>query len=109
MYIPMYDDDGNEITDLERRERYMLWEQAERIKAFLGEVLKKVGVESEGVGDFHRVVGCLKQIREENPDDLAPEAKRLLNLAATIDLDIRRHVWYIQRKGYPIDPGDYFS
>lgn len=109
MYFPMFDDDGNEIADLEQRERYMLWEQAERIRAFLGDVVKKVGVESEGVGDFHRVVGCLKQIREDNLDDLAPEAERLLNRAATIDLDVRRHIWYIRKKELPIETADYFT
>ena len=107
--ISMYDNDGNEIHDETRRERYMLWEEAERIKQFLADVLKKVGIESEGVGDFHRVVECLKQIREENPDGLAPDAERLLNRAATIDLDVCRHLWYVKRKGYPIEQKDYFS
>ena len=109
MYVPMFDDDGNEITDLERRERYMLWEQAERIKAFLDDVSKTVGVESEGVGDFRSVVECLKQIREENLDDLAPEAERQLNRAAVIDLDIRRHIWYIRKRELPINTDDYLT
>lgn len=108
MYFPMYDDDGNEIVDLERRERYMLWEQAERIRVFLNDVLTEVGIESEGVGNFHRVVQDLKRLRNED-DELAPEAERLLNRAATIDLDIRRHIWYIRKKELPIEPNDYLS
>ena len=106
--ISVYDDGGTEIQDEVRRERYMLYEESERIKLFLADVSKMVGVESEGIGDFHRVVKCLEQLRIDD-SDLAPDAERLLNRAAAIDLDICRHLWYIQRKGYPIDQKDYFS
>jgi len=108
MYFPMFDDDGNEITDLERRERYMLCEQAERIKAFLDDVTTEVGIESEGVGTFHRVVQDLQRLRNDDAD-LAPEAERLLNRAATIDLDIRRHIWYIRKRELPINTDDYLT
>ena len=108
MYYPMFDDDGNEITDLERRERYMLWEQAERIKAFLNDVLTEVGIEFEGVGDFHRVVQDLQRLRNDDAD-LAPEAERLLTRAAVIDWDIRHHIWYIRKNELSIEPNDYLS
>ena len=108
MYFPMFDDDGHEIQDEARRERYRLSEQAERIKAFLNDVLTEVGIEFEGVGDFHRVVQDLQRLRNDDAD-LAPEAERLLNRAATIDLDIRRHIWFIRRRELPIDTDDYFT
>lgn len=102
--ISVYDDNVNEI----HRERFILYEESERIKLFLADVSRTANIESEGVGNFHRVVKCLEQRRIDNPD-LAPDAERLLNRAATIDMDICHYLWYIQRKGYPIAPNDYFS
>jgi len=108
MYFPMFDDDGHEIQDEARRERYRLSEQAERIKAFLNDVLTEVGIEFEGVGDFHRVVQDLQRLRNDDAD-LAPEAERLLTRAAVIDWDIRHHIWYIRKNELPIDTEDYFT
>lgn len=108
MYFPMFDDEGHEIQDEVRRERYRLSDQAERIKAFLNDVLTEVGIESEGVGNFHRVVQDLQRLRNDD-DELAPEAERLLTRAAVIDWDICHHIWYIRKNELPIEPNDYLS
>ena len=110
MKIDVYDEDGYLIQDEVRREKYLLNEESKRIKAFLRDAGKILEFEADGANALASVVGRLERICREAPDsDLAPDARRLLNQAACIDLDISRHVWYIKKKEYPIDTELYLS
>lgn len=108
MWFNTYDDEGGSVEDKVCRERILLNEESLRIQRFLAAVKQELGVIYDGVGDFHRVVKSLEDIRLQNPD-LAPDAEKLLNRAAAIDADIYRHLKYIESAGLPIDRDLYFT
>jgi hypothetical protein len=108
MWIDVFDDEGNLVSDPEQRERILLTEEAERIRCFLDDVSRRMNTDSYEIGDFGMVVDWLRNARKANPD-LAPQAERFLNRAAAIDADIFRHRKYIEKNGLPIDITDYLS
>lgn len=107
-WIDVYDEDGNLVSDPERRERILLTEEANRVRDFLDDVSRGMDISSYGLGEFGMVVDWLNKARAANPD-LAPQAERFLNRAAAINADIFRHQRYIEKSGLPIDIADYFS
>ncbi len=108
MWFNIYNDEGNTVEDKVRRERILLNEESLRIQRFLVAVKQEFGVDYDSVGDFHRVVKCLEDVRLQNPD-LATDAEKLLNRAAAIDADIYRHLKYIENASLPIDTDLYLT
>ena len=102
MWINVFDDEGNEVTNPKQREILLLVEEGKRIKAFLNEVEKVLDIESNGVEDFESVVHRLDLVRMRDPNR-ATEAKRYLIQAAAIDADLYRHRKYIDNNGFPIN------
>lgn len=102
--VDMYDDDGELIRDAVRREKYLLSEESDRIKAFLGDVSRTLDIEAEGEGAFASAVQRLERICREDPDsDAASDARRFLNRAAAIDWSIRLHDCFFRKRNLSID------
>lgn len=102
--INMYDDEGELIQDATRREKYLLSEESERIKAFLADVARTLDIDAEGEGAFASAVQRLERICREDPDsDAASDARRFLNRAAAIDWSLRWHDWFIRKNNLSID------
>ena len=108
MWFNTYDDEGNSVEDKVRRERILLNEESLRIQRFLAAVKQKLGIDYDGLCDFHRVVKNLEDVRLQNPD-IASDVEKLLNRAAAIDADIYRHLKYIESAGLPIDTDLYLT
>lgn len=102
--IDMYDDDGELIRDAVRREKYLLSEESDRIKAFLADVARTLDIDAEGEGAFASAVQRLERICREDPDsDAASDARRFLNRAAAIDWSIRLHDCFFRKRNLSID------
>lgn len=102
--VDMYDDDGELIRDAVRREKYLLSEESDRIKAFLADVARTLDIDAEGEGAFASAVQRLERICREDPDsDAASDARRFLNRAAAIDWSIRLHDCFFRKRNLSID------
>lgn len=105
MWMKVFDDEGNEVTDPVQREILLLAVEGKRIKALLNEVERVLDIESNGVEDFESVVHRLDRVRMRDPNR-ATDVKRYLTQAAAIDADLYRHRKYIENSGFSISMAD---
>jgi hypothetical protein len=108
MWCNIYDEDGNLLRDEVTRERFMLNEEAKRLKSWLDDVQAEMEFEVSGEEAFATSIKSLERIRLREPDR-ASRAERLLNQAATINLSFYWHDRYIKRNGLPIDIREYLT
>jgi hypothetical protein len=108
MWCNIYDEDGNLVRDEVTRERFMLEQEAKRLKSWLDDVQVEMEFEVCGGEAFANAVKSLERIRLRETDR-ASRAERLLNQAATINLSFYWHDRYITRNDLPIDIRDYLT
>lgn len=107
MVVYMYNDDCEPISDKVVRERFLLEEEAERVKAFISDVYHELGIEIDGVENQLDVAIKMLKSRLAGDPDNASTICRYLNRAASIAWDIRWHCSFIQKFKLPIDPSVY--
>lgn len=108
MWCNIYDEDGNLVRDEVTRERFMLEQEAKRLKSWLDDVQVEMEFEVCGEEAFAIAVKSLERIRLRETDR-ASRAERLLNQAASINLSIYWHDHYIKRNEMPIDIREYLT
>ena len=109
MVVYMYNDDCEPINDKVIRERFLLEEEAERIRAFIQDVYRELDIEVGGIENALDVaVEMLKKRRECDPEN-AVLVCRYLNRAASIGWDVHWHAAYIRKYSLPIDLSEYLA
>lgn len=109
MNIEMYNNECEPINDMVVRERFLLAEEAERVKTFVRDILREFGIEIDGVENQLDVAIKILNSRLEGEPDNAATICRFLNRAASIAWDIHWHCSYIRKYKLPIDPYVYLT
>ena len=104
MIVYMYNDECEPISDKVVRERFLLEEEANRVKTFVQDVYSEFGIEVDGVNNQLDIAVKMLRSRLSSEPDNAAVICRYLNRAAAIGWDFHWHCCYIRKFKLPIDP-----